>query len=69
MMVMNEKGIRFMAGLNPRMWEIHHNDWQETYKNRSDEVAMMLNDWKGYRITHLSTPETSVVAIWLDGED
>lgn len=69
MMVMNEEAMRFMVGLNPRAWEVRCDDWKETYRNRSDEVAMLLNDWNGYRITHLSMPENGIIAVWLDGEE
>ena len=66
MMVMNEGAVRFLAGLNPQVWETHYGDWEETYTNRSADVAVMMNDWEGYKITHLSMPETGIVAIWLE---
>ena len=66
MMVMNEGAIRFLMGLNPQVWGTHCGDWKETYTNRSSDVAAMMNDWKGYKITHLSMPETGIVAIWLE---
>lgn len=73
MMVMNEETIRFMVGLNPRAWEVHCVEgnfcWTQVYKNKSADVAAMVNDWEGYKITHLSMPETGTVAIWLDGEE
>ena len=66
MMFMNEGAIRFLMGLNPCAWETHCGDWKETYTNRSSDVAAMMNDWEGYKITHLSMPETGIVAIWLE---
>ena len=66
MMVMNAGAIRFLMGLNPQVWETHYGDWKETYTNRSSDVAAMMNDWEGYKITHLSMPETGIVAIWLE---
>lgn len=39
MMVMNEGAIRFLMGLNPQVWETHFGDWEETYTNRSSDVA------------------------------
>ena len=66
MMIMNEKAIRFLMGLDPQVWETHCRDWKETYTNRSSDVAAMMNDWEGYKITHLSMPETGIVAIWLE---
>ena len=66
MMVMNEGAVRFLVGLNPQVWETHCGDWEEIYANRSADVAVMMNDWEGYKITHLSMPETGIVAIWLE---
>ena len=63
MMVMNEGAVRFLMGLNPQVWETHCGNWKETYANRSSDVAAMMNDWEGYKITHLSMPETG---IWLE---
>lgn len=66
MMVMNEGAVRFLMGLNPQVWEAHCGDWKETYTNRSSDVAAMMNEWQDYKITHLSMPETGIVAIWLE---
>lgn len=66
MMVMNEGAIRFLMGLNPCAWRVRCAYIQMDYKNSSADVAAMMNDWEGYKITHLSMPETGIVAIWLE---
>lgn len=66
MMVMNEGAVRFLMGLNPCAWRVRCADIQMDYKNSSADVAAMVNDWEGYKITHLSMPETGIVAIWLE---
>lgn len=66
MMVMSEKAMRFLMGLNPQVWRVRYAYIQMDYKNSSADVAAMMNDWEGYKITHLSMPETGIVAIWLE---
>lgn len=66
MMVMNEGAVRFLMGLNPCAWRVRYAYIQIDYKNSSADVAAMVNDWEGYKITHLSMPETGIIAIWLE---
>lgn len=68
MMVMNEEAMRY-----PRVWEVHcvkgSSIWSTSYENRSAEVAVMLNDWNGDHITHLSAPENGIIAVWLEEKE